>query len=91
MEEFTPRPVGPLIGVGAEIVTLGLQKISRQFFGAVPVEIGQGGRKRRYGNSVGYRSGNNPAPAFLALFHFFNKERIEQEICEAMNLIKPTG
>src|SRR5262249_61400173 len=47
VEELAARLVGPLVGVGAEVVALGLQEIRGQAAGAVAVEVGQGRAHRR--------------------------------------------
>src|SRR5271157_3400850 len=51
MENMVVRLIDALIRMGAEVIALGLQKIGRQLFAAVPVEKCERGRKRRERNS----------------------------------------
>ena len=61
--------VDAAVGVGAEVIALGLQQIGRQAGGAVAVVVGQRGRECRHGNAAADRRGHHVTPRALGLFH----------------------
>lgn len=59
MEVLPGWLVNALIRVGAEIVTLGLQQVCREYGTTVAVVIGQGRTEGGYRNAMCYGSGDN--------------------------------
>ena len=59
--------VGPLVGVRAEQVALGLDQVRREPLAAVAVVVGQGGREGRDGDAQPGGLADDPPPAVLAL------------------------
>ena len=74
--------VGAFVGVGAEVVALGLQQVCRQAVAAVAVVVGQGGGERGDGDAeFGGRCDDVP-PRVLGFVDRFGEVRREQQVFE---------
>lgn len=70
MEELASGLIDAFVGVGAEVVALGLEQICGEAFGAVAVEEGEGGAEGGNGDAALSGDGDDVAPAFLAVTDF---------------------
>ena len=82
MEELAARPVHALVGVGAEVVALGLDQIGRQPLVTVAVVKGQGAGHGRDGDPRFHRPGDHPPPGPLRRFHLLPEIRVEQQVAQ---------
>src|SRR5919199_6897381 len=74
------RTVEAFVGMGAEVVALGLGKIGRKTRAAVGVEISQRSAQSRDRDARGYRSLNHAAPAVLPLGNRSPEIVVEQQV-----------
>ena len=72
--------IGAIVGMGAEIIALGLQQIRRQVGRAVAVEIGQGRGERRRGNAQLDGRFDHVPPCRLGLFHGLREIRSQKQV-----------
>ena len=79
--EYAPF-VEAFIGVGAEVVALGLEQVRRQAFAAVAVVIGEGGVESWAGNEKVGRGGNDVSLGVLDLCDCLREVRGEQQVLE---------
>src|SRR6516225_9368490 len=77
VEELFAGLVDTFVGVGAEIIALGLEEVGGEPGTTVAVEVGQGRAHRRQGNAVGNAGADGPAPAGLGPLHLGRKIRID--------------
>ena len=80
VEELSPGTVGALIGVGSEVVTLGLEHVGRQPLGPIAVIVLEGGSHRRCGDSVGDSLADDVPPSLLSLRELALEIRVEQDV-----------
>ena len=83
MEELASGLIDAFVGVGAEVVALGLEQICGEAFGAVAVEEGEGGAEGGNGDAALSGDGDDVAPAFLAVTDFAFEIGVQQERLEA--------
>lgn len=69
-------------GVGAEVVTLGLEEVGREVLGAVAVEEGQSGAEGGGGDTPESTLGNNVSPAGLGVVDGLGEEVVEEQVLE---------
>src|ERR1043166_6003614 len=74
------RVVEALVGVGAEIIALGLEQIGGGTFAAVGVEEGEGGAEGGDGDAFLGGNRDNGAPRAVRGLYSLAEERIEQEV-----------
>src|ERR1043165_4740336 len=74
------RVVEALVGVGAEIIALGLEQIGGETFAAVGVEEGEGGAEGGDGDAFLGGNRDNGAPRAVRGLYSLAEERIEQEV-----------
>src|SRR5262245_44025192 len=82
MEELAARLINAFVGVGAEVIALGLQEICRETFGAVTVVESQSGAERRDGNAFLGGHGHNVAPGALGFLDLAFEKLIQKQIRE---------
>ena len=73
------RLVHTLVGVGAEVVTLALDKGGRQTLGTQAIEVGQRGCERRSRQTVDGGLGHHVTPGLLGVFDGVLEVRGEQQ------------
>src|SRR5690554_1239545 len=88
MEELTPWTVYTFILMCTKIITLRLKEVCRQSLTAESVEVVKCRSKRRYGNTVHYGCGTDPAPALLSCLHSLLEERIKQQVLQCRVVVK---
>lgn len=79
---FAGKLVKDLEGVGAKVVTLGLEQVSRQTSTAVTIVKGQSRGKGRGGDTPFGSSGHDVSPAVLGLVDGLVEEGVEEQILE---------
>ncbi len=72
--------VEPLVGVGAEVIALGLQQVGRQPGAAIAVEIGQRRRGGRNPNAQVHRRGDDLPPGRLSPLHLGLEVRGQEQV-----------
>src|SRR5208283_4348521 len=75
--------VEALVGMGAEVVALGLEEIGRQPLASVPVEVAQAGREGRGGHAAEGGGRDYLAPAPLGCDDLVPEEGGEEEVGHA--------
>jgi len=75
-----------LEGVGAEVVSLGLEQVGGQVLGAVAVEPGQGGGEGWGGDAEEGGLGDDVSPAGLGLVDGLVEEVAEEEVLQVVVL-----
>src|SRR5690606_41750227 len=69
VEELSTLLVDALVGVGAEVIALGLEQVGREAVGAVAVVVGQGAAERRHADAALGGERDDLAPVFLRLLN----------------------
>ena len=80
VEELPARLVDALVGMGAEIVALGLEQVRREPRGAVAVVEGERRGEGRHGDAAAHRGGNNAPPGGFALREYLAEVVVEHQI-----------
>ena len=80
VEEFLPRLVDTLVGVGAKIVALGLKQIGGEPGGTIGIVKGQRIGEGRSGDAQRGAEGDGAPPAALRLLERVGEEGIEDEV-----------
>src|SRR6056297_3165700 len=80
MKELTPWGIHSLVGVGPEVVALGLQEVCRQAGAAVAVEEVKGGGHSGDGNAHFGGPGDNSAPGGLGVVDEAVKIVVQQKV-----------
>src|SRR5579859_7599990 len=80
MLELAARTIDAFVGVGSEVIPLGLQQVGRQSFAAIAVVEIQSGGKSGGGDSGLGRFGDGVAPATLSLRDRLFEIRIKHQI-----------
>jgi hypothetical protein len=91
VEELAARLVEALVGMGAEVVALGLQQVGRQARAAVAVEVGQGRAEAGIGMPIGRRPSRRPRaarPAWALTMVRFFEERVQQQVAQARIVVE---
>src|ERR1035437_230956 len=88
VEELAAGLVEALVGVGAEVVALGLEQVCRQAAGAVAVEECERGGERRSGYAELDGGHDRLAPGRLILINGAREELVEQQIVEILLFVE---
>ena len=88
VEELAARLVDALVGVGAEVVALGLEQVGGQALGAVAVVEGERGGEGGRGHADLDGVDDGLAPACLVLVHSAREEIVEQQVGEVGILVE---
>src|SRR5437899_1352754 len=83
VEELPARPIDPLVGVGAEVVALGLEEARREPRAPVPVVEREGAGERRDRDPRQRSLGHDPPPGRLTLADGVAEERVDEKAPEA--------
>jgi len=80
-----------LEGVGTEVITLSLEKGSRETFGSVTVEEGEGGGESGSGDTPESTLSDDSAPSRLSLVDGLVEEVVEEKVLEVLVLLVSVG
>src|ERR1039458_8780186 len=88
VEELAAGLVEALVGVGAEVVALGLEQVGGQAAGAVAVEECERGRERRSGYAELDGGHDRLAPGCLVLVDGAQEELVEEQVVEVLLFVE---
>ena len=87
VDELAGR-VGPLVGVGAEEIALGLDQVARQALAAVAVVVGQARAEGRRADAVGDRLVDHAPPGILARVDLLLEVLVHQQVGQVRVLLE---
>lgn len=87
MEELPARLVNALVGVGPEVVALGLHQVGGKGAAAVAVEVGQGAAEGRGPEAVQRGGGHHLTPGGLTVLDDVGEVRVQEQVGEVRVLV----
>src|SRR5262245_42175682 len=82
MEELAARAVHAFVGMGAEIVTLGLEQVCWHISAPIAVEVREGRAHRGKGDSMSDGGRDYTAPALTGTENLFSEVGIQQKVVQ---------